>query len=639
MEPTGEQTPTREEFPLNPNVSTRQQRDSSASAQALHEEAQPFDQREGTTSDTDGPSGTGSEHPSPDQSSTTDQAPVTPFLSKIPEAPETIESDPYLDARGFTVLDSPTKSHNELIRDAKRQSIGRRHKRHSKRDRFSLNEYETDSESSEEEQDTPLMFRGDQLILDGRKLDLGVKAKDERTFTPARLWDKETRLTLSREDQVIFKNAATEYILKGNKLNLPQVTATNTKYLSSVRNLRNQIKTIVEHLTLYDMIDVFTILVPKDVSSRPDLESITFNLFEDYPRLHADIVANSCTWLNVWVTSPYIPQHMAYTFTFLKNNTHETLWNSCADEYDAFKPLQKGGPLMAYLLLRRIQDSSEQAMDHLLKQVIRLKINKLPGEDVEQAVSLIKSTHTVLKNSSTSHHSYLPRDFPQSVLKVYQTSSVTEFNRPFATQEESILMKSDMRGTHPAWPSVSELNSLALNMYRRLKASGAWDSKVKGQSGAFTTQFIREVLKCFNCGSTDHLLNACPKPRNEERIAANRAKYMDSKGRKDKRPKHKTGSDGKPMILNKKGVYVLDQKKIRASLNGTTSAPTNVTPTPSSQSHASESSRTPTENTRTGAAPTSPPVGITESTTSSSRPRVSFGSAHRQSLIRNHVPS
>ena len=42
---------------------------------------------------------------------------------------------------------------------------------------------------------------------------------------------------------------------------------------------------------------------------------------------------------------------------------------------------------MAYLILQRIQDSSEQALELLRKQVTVLKISKLPGEDIDKAVA------------------------------------------------------------------------------------------------------------------------------------------------------------------------------------------------------------------------------------------------------------
>ena len=57
---------------------------------------------------------------------------------------------------------------------------------------------------------------------------------------------------------------------------------------------------------------------------------------------------------------------------------------------------------MLFLVLQRIQDRSEQTLDVLETRAAQLDISKLKGEDVEQAVRLIKSTYRVLKSSSTT---------------------------------------------------------------------------------------------------------------------------------------------------------------------------------------------------------------------------------------------
>ena len=70
----------------------------------------------------------------------------------------------------------------------------------------------------------------------------------------------------------------------------------------------------------------------------------------------------------------------------------------CLETHDEHAPVQQGGPLMLHLILQRIQDRSEQTLDVLKIRVAQLDISKLKGEDVEQAVRLIKSTYRVLKS-------------------------------------------------------------------------------------------------------------------------------------------------------------------------------------------------------------------------------------------------
>jgi hypothetical protein len=330
----------------------------------------------------------------------------------------------------------------------------------------------------------------------------------------------------------------------------------------------------------YDIADCMYVVVPVDVMRSVTIEKTQFTVFEDYPRLHECHVANSCTWYNRWVTDEYVHENMVLTLNLLQNNTEESLWNKCYERYEEFEPMQQGGPLMAFLILKLIQDSSEKALEHLKAQLETLKISSIPGEDVEVAVSLIKATHRVLKCASSKTKSYVPSDFSRTVFIVFQTTSVHEFNLLFKDEQRRIQRVADMEGARPVWPAVSMVLNLATNSYRRMKASGEWLKPSK--KTAFTGEVPHSgdkkktyVIVCWNCGG-QHLLKECPKPKDESRIQAARKKFKEklSELKKKRRkgstpPQRKTGEDGKPMILNKNGVYVLDQKAYKASLSRT----------------------------------------------------------------------
>ena len=99
----------------------------------------------------------------------------------------------------------------------------------------------------------------------------------------------------------------------------------------------------------------------------------------------------------------------------LQKNTEEGLWSKCLEDYEEFHPIQRGGPLMLFLILKRIQDTSESAFDAFKKQVRKLNISKIKGEDVDVAVSLIKSTYKILTGASTPERSYVPDDFNHTI--------------------------------------------------------------------------------------------------------------------------------------------------------------------------------------------------------------------------------
>jgi Zinc knuckle len=93
----------------------------------------------------------------------------------------------------------------------------------------------------------------------------------------------------------------------------------------------------------------------------------------------------------------------------------------------------------------------------------------------------------------------------------------------------------------------------------------------QGGSGGGTPK--RFKLLCWNCGEEGHGLRDCKEPKNEANIEKNKQKFQalkrkyDSKkgkngGKPGDKPKRKTGEDGKPYVLNRKGAYVLDQKTL-----------------------------------------------------------------------------
>ena len=75
---------------------------------------------------------------------------------------------------------------------------------------------------------------------------------------------------------------------------------------------------------------------------------------------------------------------------------------------------------MLSLALRRIQNSSANAVDHLRNKVKTLKISALKDEDVDHAVSLVKSAHQVLLSASTPSHNYVPLHRSQGLRNLLQ---------------------------------------------------------------------------------------------------------------------------------------------------------------------------------------------------------------------------
>ena len=127
---------------------------------------------------------------------------------------------------------------------------------------------------------------------------------------------------------------------------------------------------------------------------------------------------------------------------------------------------------MLALILRRIHDSSEQALDYLKEEIATYRIVDQPGENVEEVARTIKSIYTIVKNASTDDKVFVPDFFCKMIYRIFQTSSVKAFNAIFASQVQRIQVKADMEGLPPVWPSVKQILSLAIVSYRRFIACG-----------------------------------------------------------------------------------------------------------------------------------------------------------------------
>ena len=489
--------------------------------------------------------------------------------------------------------DTPRRrTFDRMAREARAQSIGGRWHEDEDPLQPSARIEELDDESTgelEEENGLP--------IIDGHRLTLASTPREARGGSTS-LWDKTQRHLLPPEGRLAYDRQATSLCLqKNNKLSLPKYDAKGSSALYSIDNLTAQLKSLRFTMKFFDIYDVMNIVVPVDVTNTMMLEKKSYDLIDDYHQLHPAVVANSCTWYNRWVSSFYIRENMVLTFMLLQNNTEHDLWTTCMELYEVYTPIQQGGPLMLCLILRRIQNHSEKALDLLKEQVADISLHKITGEDVEEAVRLIKSTYRALTNASTHNRSYVPLDFTKTIFRVLQTSSVPDFNEVFATQVRAIQTKADMMGTSPVWPKPSVVLTLATNTYKRLKHTGEWDGLVKksqahlrapipnpGSHNANNPQAGTDAsstdISCWNCGGAHHL-NDCPKPRDQAKIDAARQRFRALRRSRGK-PKHKTGPDGKPLVLNKNGYYVLDQRKWREmqpqpaqeSTSSNTSSPT-----------------------------------------------------------------
>jgi hypothetical protein len=238
---------------------------------------------------------------------------------------------------------------------------------------------------------------------------------------------------------------------------------------------------------------------------------------------------------------------------------------------------------MLLLILQRVQNTTESALSNLVHRIEHLKISEIEGENVETVATLVKAALTLVDRASERNMVRLPFDFPKTLLKVYQTSSVPEFNAQFQQMLLKAQQSQDLHGGTALWPSIEVINTLAKNTYIRMLSENTWTvpastkayharrGKGKGKrtkAGGYSASTAPSASStpshspvCWNCEGPHHSAD-CPQPRNQTLFESNKAKWQAARearrrGSNSGRP-HRKFVDGKPMIRNKQGVYVLD---------------------------------------------------------------------------------
>jgi hypothetical protein len=122
-------------------------------------------------------------------------------------------------------------------------------------------------------------------------------------------------------------------------------------------------------------------------------------------------------------------------------NVCPELWAKALEDHQDFSGVQQGGPLMFCLVMRRILDISEASILALVADMKAIKINKIVGEDIEEAVGTIKATIKVLTQCSTNVQNFVPDEIEVSALQIFQTSSLDKFNEVFRCEEMNALVR------------------------------------------------------------------------------------------------------------------------------------------------------------------------------------------------------
>lgn len=350
------------------------------------------------------------------------------------------------------------------------------------------------------------------------------------------MYDKTKRADMSAEARLKFTDQATKCILRNHKLKLWSLKGNDEEKLNQVHSLHFQISELKAHIEKFEMDDVFNMAYPVDVSNIPELHPVpSRDLFRDYMLVNPSEVAASNVWFQSWVAAEYVHENLSMSLDFLKSNAEESLWHQCFETYEsitAVNAFASGGPLMFILMLQRIQDTSEAAIEHLHERVQSLKISKVEGENVDKVVSLIRSTYYLLRDASTPTRNHVPDNFPKLVLQVLQTSSVPTFNEHFHLAEMKAQGDAFRGNGIPQYPTVEQSLDLASNLYMSMKDDwfgGESPSVFNANDKNDKSPHSNPNVVCWNCGKKGHAVPKCKRPKDSKRIAENKRKYMEER--------------------------------------------------------------------------------------------------------------
>ena len=348
-----------------------------------------------------------------------------------------------------------------------------------------------------------------------------------------------------------------------------------------------------------DIRDGLTIVLPLDYKNSPAVRPEVFDLMTDFPNLTKDVVNHSTLYYQMWTADPSFRESMTLQVRLLQNNTQPDLWNKIQDEIKSYPVACQTGPAYLFLALRRIHNCSESTLELVMEKTKKLKISDHEGEDIDDIARTLNIVVNLLHHSSSPDRNFITHDFCRDILRLLQTSSVSEFNLIFAEVERRCQVEADTKGESVvSWPTYDELIHLALATFHRLSANGQWVQAVPPAAYAASPLLGWEPGNCFNCGKKGCTPSSCTLPLNDATIATNKQCMEEwrkahprppsgrgsgrgngsgrgrgrSQGRGSHRgrgrggssggkPHRKLAADGKPLKLNHLGNYVLDQTK------------------------------------------------------------------------------
>ena len=142
-----------------------------------------------------------------------------------------------------------------------------------------------------------------------------------------------------------------------------------------------------------------------------------------------------------------------------------------------FKSESMGGPLTFAIMIDKIINLSESAIEGMISHIKQYEIRKIPGENVEKVCRRFQYALKRLENNGS-----LSRDLITALFKVFQTSSIAEYNELFKLRKRSLDLTGGPR------PKYQEILDKALEWYSNMVVAGEWKISPLSSTSTFRSE-------------------------------------------------------------------------------------------------------------------------------------------------------
>ena len=289
-----------------------------------------------------------------------------------------------------------------------------------------------------------------------------------------------------KEKLAMIKEATTVLETKMGKIDHESINGANDEQLENNVEVETFLYKMEKHLLKFGMAKIFekfTILEEDETEADRWMSRKTVNLLTAWDQIGTgkqitlDQIAESLEWMKLYATeaSASFLDDVEWSHTFLVNSMEEDLQESVhMTLIKNFRGECMGGPLTFGIMIDKIINLSEIAIEGMISHIKQYEIKSVPDENVEKICRRFQYALKRLENNGS-----LSRDLITALFKVFQTSSVTEYNELFKLWKRSLDLTGDRR------PTYQQILDKAMEWYSNMMVAGEWKIDPLSTSSTF----------------------------------------------------------------------------------------------------------------------------------------------------------